>query len=418
MAQVPVELISHIVGYLSDDISSLRATSLVCSRLLEPTQKILFRKLELQRTHQYWPVEPGNVPDYKPGSALLAIFKQSPHLATYINEIYIRNHYHTTSLFASGRTEIPGWLALDHDLPLALEFIPVRGVKRVTMEVLSPWNDLPEATQQVLANILRSPSLLVLEIKEAPMYLLNLCRPSVLKFKTVLLQDPTIHGPFNGLPTQPERDSPMCLQAIGIALESSENAFLGFILDPRNQIGLSGVRLLDYGTTEEGDGAPVLRSLIKSCAASLRTLAFEAPQAQTNLDLSRCVSLEELVVRGTLSDPEYEEIHFAFPLMEALKRIPSSAPLECINMRIHHASDEPIESEPWIQLDTFLSLRIANQFTSLARVVVHVRSPGEIPSDELKSQIEGYLPNLLRLGLLNVSVIATFDIFDPYPTVL
>ncbi|TFK18761.1 hypothetical protein FA15DRAFT_243628 [Coprinopsis marcescibilis] len=52
MEPLPAELISHIVVHLSDD-SSLRATSLASSRLLEPAQILLFRKLELQRPRRY-----------------------------------------------------------------------------------------------------------------------------------------------------------------------------------------------------------------------------------------------------------------------------------------------------------------------------------------------------------------------------
>ncbi|TFK18762.1 hypothetical protein FA15DRAFT_675070 [Coprinopsis marcescibilis] len=147
------------------------------------------------------------------------------------------------------------------------------------MQDLSPWNALPAATQQVLAYTLRSPSLIVLEFEERPLNVLNLCRPWVLKVKTVLFEDATVtDGPFNGLPTQPERESPIRLKSIRIALSSSETSFIGFVLDPRNRIDISGAEILDYATTGKGDGHPVLRSLLKSCAASLRILAFEAPQ--------------------------------------------------------------------------------------------------------------------------------------------
>ncbi|TFK18763.1 hypothetical protein FA15DRAFT_675071 [Coprinopsis marcescibilis] len=419
MDQLPAELVSHVVRHLSNDPSSLRAASQVSSRLLEPTQRILFRKLELRRPRHHFDEFPAHGRDYRPGAALLAIFKQSPHLATYTKDISIRNHVFTRVNFWSGVIDVPGWLGLDNDLPLALELIPIGGVKSVTMEGLSPWNVLPEATKQVLANILRSPSLLVLEINYAPIHLLNLCGPSVIKFKTEYLEDPITHEPFDGLPTQPEQESPMRLQAIGISFQPAENSFIKLLLDPNSHFDISGLNVLE---TTEMDVALFLGPLIKICAASLRILSFEAPQEQTdlNLNLSGCVSLEEVVVRGMLIDPEpeIEGMHCVFPLMEALESIPSCAPLECINIRIHHSTTQPIKAEPWMELDNFLSLRIPNRLPSLARIVVYVQwirlIHGVFSADEVKSQYEGSLPKLLRLGLLNVTLGTSFDRFDRY----
>ena len=93
---LPQELVDTIINWLSDDVESLRASSLVSRHFVSPSQKHLFSTIELlsePHCRLYLPSRAQKAPAQFPTSTFIAKFadllESSPHLASYVHRLIL-----------------------------------------------------------------------------------------------------------------------------------------------------------------------------------------------------------------------------------------------------------------------------------------------------------------------------------------
>ncbi|KAL4264956.1 hypothetical protein AB1N83_004523 [Pleurotus pulmonarius] len=83
MSAIPFDVVEQILAYLDeDDLQTLRASSLVCKSWIHPSQRLIFKKFDLNQ-HVY-------LSDRTKCTPPASVFTDSPHLAVYVRRVEIR----------------------------------------------------------------------------------------------------------------------------------------------------------------------------------------------------------------------------------------------------------------------------------------------------------------------------------------
>ncbi|KAF8149132.1 hypothetical protein B0H34DRAFT_196431 [Crassisporium funariophilum] len=131
---IPQEVVDKILGYLWQDLPSLKTASLTCQSFALPCQRQLFSTIEIGRRFEH----------HHPSAQLLRLVTSSPHVAEYVRSLIVEENH--TDVY------LPQCLPFFHHLRLI--HLNLVGVCQ-----------LPSPLMSALAHILQSPSLEFVEFK-------------------------------------------------------------------------------------------------------------------------------------------------------------------------------------------------------------------------------------------------------------
>ena len=146
--KLPQELISIIIDDLNDNWV-LRRCSLVCSSWLQTSQCHLFRRIVLRPPNRRYAKRPGDISN---SQKLHQVLLQSPHIATYIQELQV---------YEGQMLRDQDWIGTDQTLPLVLGMLT--HLRRIELRRLQ-WSEFLPDLRQSICSVLERPSLVFLSI--------------------------------------------------------------------------------------------------------------------------------------------------------------------------------------------------------------------------------------------------------------
>ncbi|KAF8149141.1 hypothetical protein B0H34DRAFT_811690 [Crassisporium funariophilum] len=135
---IPQEVVDKILGYLWQDLPSLKAASLTCQSFASPCQRQLFSTIEIGRRFEH----------HRPSAQLLLpLVTSSPHVAEYVRSLIVEEK-HT-----------------DVYLPQCLPFFHHLRLIHLSLYHLPQRDQVPGPLLSALAHVLQSPSLEFVEFR-------------------------------------------------------------------------------------------------------------------------------------------------------------------------------------------------------------------------------------------------------------
>ncbi|TFK21342.1 hypothetical protein FA15DRAFT_672669 [Coprinopsis marcescibilis] len=430
MAQFPEDIIRELVGHISqapkqEARETLKAASYVSQIFRRLCQEALFSKitLEIETSSS----SPSSCTRKQTSSEKLSqLLEGSPHLATLVNTIVIRDISRSPSLEnierqAIGRSGISASLKFDERLPQALSQLNLDKIKRFTFRqsAYSAWDIHPLPTRHAVARMCAANHLTSLSLRNTSIRLLDSCSPSLTHLKLKYDQSMT---PLKASTPQIQtrtQDAPIRLQALhleGIAQDIPQ--VTEFLLNNHIDItGLKKLHLRPRGIIQMKTIESLYR-LLSACSLSLQSLAYETTREPDDLDLSgyvpfelsKLVNLRELSFGYNHPYIQYNQIKEVrtnplYWILNLCRTLPESAPLATFYLYVKNWScGGTVEhsTQAWRELDLIFSDR--QRFPLMNRVDIELFSNKSKPNDldGIQQSIELCVENLTRVGMLDI----------------
>ena len=169
---LPQELVDTVVSWLSDDVESLRASSLVSRRFVALTQKHLFSTIKLRAEPQcrfYLPSQAQEAPTQSSASRLIAKFTEllesSPHLASYVHSLVISDELSETEDILR---PVSTWLSVETSECLVAILPRLRKLQTFHMQGVwqysTAWSHFHPYLRDAMMNMFRLKSLSSLSV--------------------------------------------------------------------------------------------------------------------------------------------------------------------------------------------------------------------------------------------------------------
>ncbi|KAG2003626.1 hypothetical protein CC2G_004215 [Coprinopsis cinerea AmutBmut pab1-1] len=395
LTSLPPEILAYILEQL--DREFMPSTSLVHSKLREPSQRHFFSRLTLS------PSGPGTNTGqtrYAPGKALLELFNSNPIIAGYPTAIAIAQYR-------------KGWLSEDPMIADALNCLSINRIKSFSyvvqsspgrLESVDDLTELPPATQAAIVKICSSPSLESLSLWNAPISMVRAAGRSVRKLflPQIRFPEPSDLGHDVAAP----RSSPVNI----VDLRVKEGRSIDWLLDISNGFAFSDLRHL---SCDAGAASQIMR-LLRMCEHSLETIAIAfglilAPSpSDPTIDLCRLSNLRTLEVRfGSTDFTIGEAIDPLARVIDILHTLPPSSSLEtlCIVNYFSYTKLEMVNFPSWPLLDNLPLDRSPPRFPHLKTVEIElncVHSANKPQLGLIAGMIRGMIPKLVDSGIVTI----------------
>ncbi|KAJ7608201.1 hypothetical protein FB45DRAFT_946951 [Roridomyces roridus] len=392
---MPQELVDGIVENLEGDTLSLKCCSLAARTFVTPSQRQLFRKIEI--------VPPSGIGD-NPCQRLYDTLVKSPHLAELIVELRIVLMNDETSVeyedgdLADGHC--PQWIlsdeALSLPLSLTLPFLKLKGISLVEDSIQESndggrfsmhWNTLGGALKSALADVLSSPTLESVRLRgivfDCPRDLLSLFS-GAMSMKSLTLSRIYFDSPSESHEAWPEAQtwSPRLTCLVLAAMEGDE--FVEFFLNPA--IDLSQITSFTVAT-----GAKKVTSDIIAAVSSHNRVEHMA------------VFYIHTPLIKSLSTSQLRSLHFftldmCQTISDIFTEYPADSSLQVVTVdcRVRHtpASLNDVVEAGLVRLPLLKRLQIR---------AVHMDYPEEFP--DWADHVRTALPSLEGRGWLGISLL-------------
>lgn len=439
---LPQELVDTVINWLSDDVESLRASSLVSRRFVALSQKHLFSTIALRSEPQcrlYLPFIAQEAPTQSPTSRIIAKFtdllESSPHLASYVHSLVLSD-----DLSETGHTLNPvsTWLSIGTSQCLVailprlrkLQTFHIQGVWQYS----TAWSHFNAHLRNAMMNMFRLKSLSSLSIHwihNFPLAMLRSCS----QLKHLDLRLPSVSDDLDG-----ERESQEFLrtalenttddagqprpQLESLTLSCSLFVLDWFIRHADSIFDLTHIRNLAFPGPSKGDVlCKYIWSIIQTCSGSLEHLAlWPSNSVNTSVSMSAVLEKMDLTICTNLHSFDIflnfdDDIECMGPrlntpaktidwMCEILGKIPHLRGIGKVALRCytHH-----YEGADGLLLRDLSSLSKVDDFLSeypeaLERVCLLVAN-SRLPVPEVLETMEGYLPRLCAKGIVSSELV-------------
>jgi hypothetical protein len=292
---LPQELVDTVINWLSDDVESLRASSLVSRRFVAPSQKYLFSTIELCSKPQgklYLPFQVQEAPTQPRASTrrfiakFTDLLKSSPHLASYVHSLTLSDDLSVTE---HTLRPVSTWLSIGTSECLVallprlrqLQTFHIKGVWQYS----TAWSHFNRHLRNAMMNMFRLKSLSSLSIHwihNFPLAMLRSCS----QLKHLDLRLPSVGDGLDGksesqelLGTAQENTTDDAEQPRprleSLTLSCSLVVLEWFIHHASSVFDLTHIRNLAFPGPSKGEVlCKYIWSIIQTCSGSLEHLAL------------------------------------------------------------------------------------------------------------------------------------------------